>query len=48
MEYKSGKLKMIPYEEKDQFFLVQIVAESPQGFLVSDILVNALKKKCQK
>lgn len=48
MKYNGGKIKMIPYEEKDQENLVKFVTETPQGFLVSDVLVTALTKKLTK
>ncbi len=39
---------MLPYEAKDQKRLVELVASSSQGFLVSDFLVSALTKKLTK
>lgn len=48
MKYNGGKIKMIPYEERDQENLVKFVTETSQGFLVSDVLVTALTKKLTK
>ena len=45
MQYESEKIKLIPYQEKDQDRLVEIVSDSSQGFLVSETLVKALTKK---
>lgn len=45
MNYKGGKITLVPYQEKDQEDLVKIVAENTQGFLISDSLVSALTKK---